>query len=123
MKIIHAMTLVCFLAACEERDALDVHYGFDIVRVYGDAHSLIDPDGRVIILPNVTEVKDDKRYIIGYRAPSEPEFSVNNKSADQPFGYFLYDKKSGELSSGLSQGELNELLNEKIIDIRLKEAL
>ena len=108
--------LVCLLlSGCGRKTRLKD--GFKIVDGSNDVNALIDPDNRVLVSPNVTNVVDNERFIIGLR--EDVDFGSGDLREDQ-FGYFIYDKETRELIEGLSEREFQELSQEKGIDLRLE---
>ena len=77
MKAIALMTiLLAFLIGCDQRKELTLQDGYEVVRVYGDAHSIIKPTGRELVMSNVVNVADDELYIIGLREVSNPKIKI-----------------------------------------------
>lgn len=118
---VRLLIIICIVAllGCEGRKNLELQDGFTVMRIYGDAHAIGKPNGRLLIMPNVVDAIDDEDYLVGLRKKSEPEFKVPEGREDQPYGYFIYDKKTQELLMGLSSSAYLKASAEKGISLKL----
>jgi hypothetical protein len=119
------LIVVCAFAftlfGCEGRKNLELRDGFTVTRIYGDAHAIGKPNGRLLIMPNVVDAIDDEDYLVGLRKKSDPEFKTPKGREDQLYGYFIYDKKTKELDLGLSYDEYLIASKEKGINLKLSK--
>lgn len=104
---------------CSKREDLFLQDGFKILRIYGDAHSIVTPTGHELVMPNVVKVKDDENFIVGLRSKAEPAPSLPKGVNDQPYGYFIYDKKTKKIILGLTMEDFLNLKAEKGISLHL----
>ncbi|MCL1052240.1 hypothetical protein L2755_21900 [Shewanella abyssi] len=112
MKIkIKIMFMFLCIAGCEEREKIQLKGGYEAIRIYGDAHSLVKPDRKILVMANVVRAIDNDTYIIGLREEAIPKASVSKRLVDQPYGYFIYNKINGTLRLGLSYEELAGIVN------------
>lgn len=115
VKRILIFLLISLLVGCDVRLLSD---GYKISDSSNDRNSLVNPENRILVLPNVVAAVDDERFIIGLRE----DVGYGERLAfteDEPYGYFLYDKEIQELIMGLSEQELGELIEEKGIQLSL----
>ncbi len=101
----------------KERKQITLHYGYKIVRMYGDAHSLVSVESREIVMPNVVRATDNERYIVGLRTAASPKQSSFDS---QRYGYFIYDKQRKILYDGYSKTEFEERLRKENIGLSLE---
>ncbi len=115
------LIIICTVAllGCEGKKSLELQDGFTLTRIYGDVHAVGKPDGRLLVMPNVVDAIDDEDYLVGLRVKSDPEFNVPGSRKDQPYGYFIYDKKSEKLVLGLSYSEYLMASDEKDIGLKI----
>lgn len=121
MRFLSIILLVVLFGGCDTRENYQLQDGFEIIRVYGDAHSIVTPEGRELVMPNVVEVRDDKFFLVGLRKKVEPAMTHSEGVQDQPYGYFIYEKNTTVLELGLSYAEYNRLSKKKKINIHLVE--
>ena len=125
MKIssFYILAIGLILSACESREELHPKDGYSIIRIYGDAHSLMKPNGRELVMPNVVDISDNEMFIIGLRIKADPELILPEYKLDKSYGYFLYDKKKNILRDGLSHEELLDILVSEKIKLTLSSLL
>ena len=119
MKRLTLFTLVLclLLPGCNRRFKLQD--GFRAVSIHGDTRILAKPDNRIVIRQSVIAVADNEKFIIGLREEADPKPRFPDWVEDQPYGYFIYDKTTEELTLGLSKAELLDLSEEKGIELEL----
>lgn len=98
-----------FIASCAEEPLVQLGDGFQYVRSSGTVHSIAKPTGESLIYGDVQDVNDRGQYITGLRVPADPSIRFPEGFADQPYGYFVYDKKTDRLVSGLSGKEFKKI--------------
>lgn len=115
------LIIICIVAllGCEGRKNLELQDGFTVTRIYGDAHAIGMPNGSILIMPNVVDAIDDEDYLVGLRKKSDPEFKIPEGRENQPYGYFIYDKKTEKLVLGLSYNEYLIASEEKGIGLKI----
>lgn len=115
------LIIICTVAllGCDGRKNLELQDGFTVTRIYGDAHAVGKPNGRLLIMPNVVDAIDDEYYLVGLRNKSDPEFKIPEGREDQPYGYFIYDKKTEKLVLGLSYNDYLRTSEKKGVDLKL----
>ncbi len=101
---------ILFIVGCVEEPVVQLGDGFQYVRSAGSVHSIAKPNGESLIYGDVQGVNDGGQYIAGLRVPADPPIRFPEGFADQPYGYFIYDKKTDQLVSGLSEREFKRLL-------------
>ncbi|MBK7727771.1 MAG: hypothetical protein IPJ33_04505 [Gammaproteobacteria bacterium] len=106
--------------ACTKREHIELHDGFAVIRIYGDVRSLMRPNGRELIMPNVVEAVDDHTYIIGRRVIATPATDLPDGFRDQPYGYFVFKKDSEELRMGLTYDQLISIVDSEGIQLTLE---
>ncbi|WNO11240.1 hypothetical protein [Teredinibacter sp. KSP-S5-2] len=119
-RVLILCAFIFFLSGCEEREEIKLQGGYEIIRVYGDAHSIATPDGRELVMPNVVSAKDDSLYIIGRTEAPVPAITLPEGLKLQPYGYFIFEKGTGVLSVGLSLKEFQDKLLKENISLKLE---
>ena len=121
LRPVRLLIIICTVAllGCEGRKNLELQDGFTVTRIYGDAHAIGKPNGRLLIMPNVVDAIDNEDYLVGLRKKSDSEFKIPEGREDQPYGYFIYDKKTEKLVLGLSYNEYLIACEEKGIDLKI----
>ena len=104
------VTLILVLVGCTEKPQVQLGDGFRYVRSAGSVHSIAKSNGESLIYGDVQGVNDAGQYITGLRIPADPPIHFPKGFADQPYGYFIYDKKTDKLILGLSETEFNDYL-------------
>ena len=122
MKLLITSTFLILIAlsGCEKRKEIILQGGYKPVRLYGDAHSILKPNGKELIMPNVVYAVDNESFLVGLRQRAKPELKLPSGVDDQLYGYFIYDKKTNNLTMGLTVEELRSLSMEKNINLEFE---
>lgn len=104
-----SLTLL-FLAACDYTVPLD--RGYRLIRTGGGGRFVLatpeGPDSHVIVGPSVSAYRDSPEFVVGkVTGPGEA-----TEEAYRP-GYFVVDKRSGQLLWGLTRDEWLQALQER----------
>lgn len=100
-----------FLSSCEKEPKHSLGHGYEYVRAYGTVHGIARSDGEALILGDVVNLSENDRYIYGKRIRATPSIDIPDGFSDQPYGYFVIDKRSGVIKMGLSKKKMERLID------------
>lgn len=113
-----AIFLIGFTAtSCLLDGSKEIGDGYTYVRASSGSNFIATND-RVIVKPNVLRYAVSDNHIVGRRV--EPSVEID-KEIDQPYGYFIIDKKSEEVKMGVEPDEFAEFLKVNNIDFIMEE--
>ncbi|WP_045827333.1 hypothetical protein [Teredinibacter turnerae] len=110
MKFI-LIIFVLFFAGCSFEPNPKLSDGYQYFRLFGSVHSIAKPNGDILIYGDVDEVKEVRDLIVGRRIRIDPPLGDMNTFDSQRYGYFIFNKTSGDLKTGMSQNEWDKVLN------------
>ena len=120
MRYLTVLLILCVpVTGCMKK--IELQDGFEVTTTAGsENYSLYKPNNRLLVYPVVVDAVDDEHFIIGLRRVGNPKPRFLEDNDDQPYGYFIYDKRAEELTMGLSYEELLEQSETRDISLRLE---
>lgn len=112
MKInfIPILITIFFILGCEKEVPEDLGDGYTFFTTNPSNH-YINKNRKAIVHTNIIEYKVIGKFIVGFREPTKFH-EVPESLISKNYGYFVLDKKTGNLREGLSKSEFEEFLQQ-----------
>lgn len=105
-SIIISCALFIVLLGCAPEPKVVLTDGYVYFRNFGTVHSIAKPDGEILVFGDVENAWEIDRLIVGKRIPIDPPIELDTDSV-QPYGYFIFNKETGNLIMGLEQKDVD----------------
>jgi len=93
----------------------DLGGDYKFVRTNADNHVIVkklsDYDNEIKVHSNVEDYVYDDTYVLGVRVQSNDDEAQYEKALRQGSGYFVLNKKTGELVTGLSKNNFDQFIS------------